>query len=408
MAEAIFNDEVRIQRWRGLTASYGALAVRSASPPDASVLEEAFANIPDIPAAAVATREHETGHDVVAFLQLVEEALPPEARPYLHLGLTSSDLVENGHFLALQAHASYMHAAITGLTKALSRIGMSPTLRAGRTHGQIAAHTSIAHQWQVREVSLRRIQAGFNEYASKTYIKSPGPTGKSPHLGTRGLDLARGFNGYRLLPSTQVIHRDLQLEWASLYLRLACTLDDLALQIRLGARAEVGEFREGAERVGSSAMPAKHNPIDSEKVCGLARVARGLFSSIAEGVALWEDRDLTNSSMERIAVPDLASLVEYMLGTMIKVINNLDVDWRRLERNARDPRTMAHYAQYFAQLHFKVGPTEASRIVKTYVNLHVGLGTVDTEALARYLVVDKEAVREWWREVREEWESHFE
>src|SRR5690606_41067664 len=125
----------------------------------------------------------------------------------------------------------------------------------------------------------------------------------------------------------------------------------------LGCRSEIDEFSEGmaANRQGSSAMPGKKNPIDSEKICGLARVARGYFASISEVSNLWEDRDLSNSSTERIAIPGLAATVEHMTNTAIGVAQGLIIHTDRIEANAADPRTTTNAQQATAQLENKIG-----------------------------------------------------
>lgn len=320
----------------------------------------------------ITEREKITGHDVVAFISLIEDQCSELIRPLLHYGLTSSDLVDNGHFMALAEHARWMLPRIAVLTHRMHKFAGASTLRAGRTHGQLADPTSWAWQMKVQSQVFDEIYGDLMTLANDVPWKSAGPTGHGRfNRGADSMVVSRlNFElsvSFRLVPSTQVIPRDYQLRWAAVYLRLSCALENLALQVRLGSRSDVAEVREGGaeERVGSSAMPHKKNPIDSEKVCGLARVARGYFSAIAETVALWEDRDLTNSSLERVAIPDLAGTVEYMLGTMNTVMEHLVFDHARALQNMEaNPVVWSAVMQTLAQKHFGMGPIAAGRFVR--------------------------------------------
>jgi adenylosuccinate lyase len=172
----------------------------------------------------------------------------------------------------------------------------------------------------------------------------------------------QGLDNRTQVPSTQIVPRDYLIEWAMLYQRIALASESLALFIRCGARSEIGEFFEDVDRVGSSAMPGKRNPIDSEKVCGLARVSRGHLLTLMESYALWEDRDLSNSSAERIAVPGMAATVEHMTNTMLKVVRVLGINHTKVAQNAQDSRTRTNYNQSYIQRSEKVGPLEAALI----------------------------------------------
>lgn len=341
----------------------------------------------------VSAEEKETGHDVVALLKVLESGMPAGLVPYLHLGLTSSDLVENAHFDDLCDHALEMELLCVKLLDAVTRWEGADTRRVGRTHGQIADITSWNWQMKTFYRPLHDLRTEFRSYGSQRIMKSPGPVGNS---WTRGSHVANQF-GYQMVASTQVIPRDCQTRWACLYLRLAGVLENIALLVRAGARSEIAEVREGARRVGSSAMPHKRNPIDSEKVCGMARLARGYFITIAEGGALWDDRDISNSSMERVAVPDLASTVEHMAITMIDVLNHLELDGKRMLDNAGDPRTASNLLQVELQKQFKIGPVRAGALVREWVNFDVTVDhwVADCEGLADRLGVTIEAVERW-------------
>lgn len=350
---------------------------------------------------AVVTREATTHHDVVAFLSLVEDTCPIVLKRYLHYGLTSSDLVENQHFGDLREHAGHMAAMITDLGRVLATYNSTKNYpRAGRTHGQLADVTSLGHQFHVHQMVCFRIGDALRKYAEYPIVKTAGPTGTSPFRYASARAVSQRMGGV-VIPSTQMLPRDFQLEWAALYLRAAGELEAIATLIRCGARSDVRELAEGTGS-GSSSMPHKKNPVASEKVCGLARVARGHFAAIAESVAFWDDRDISNSSLERIAVPDLAATVEHMLHTTTQVILNLQVDEGRMEENACDPHTASSILQTLAQKHFAMGPIEASQYVRDTI-------TFDTEDGVFYLQDFKstEANRAWINEARGVWRGRF-
>lgn len=369
-ASALFADSAKLEHWRKITDLYAHQLIEDTflSENTAESLHQELDDRRTPSPEAVATRELDTGHDVVAFLALYTQGMSERLRPYIHHGLTSSDLVEYGLHQTCAQHATHMSSRINTLMVEMARWDdQGPLIRPGRTHGQIADHTTFNHQLKVHRLAMRDLRSDFWEVAERiAVIKSPGPTGWPDG------DIARYQRAAKvadvlnrdIVLATQVVHRDRLLQWATVYLRLACALENLALLVRLGARAEVREVAEGAARVGSSAMPHKQNPIDSEKVCGLARVARGYFTAISEDVALWEDRDLTNSSLERIAVPGLAATLEHMVTTMEAVMAALQVDGVWMSNNAQDPRTKTNIMQTAAQDVLGLGPVEAASLVR--------------------------------------------
>lgn len=390
-ARTIFSDQRKIERWVKFTEQFALDALRNTDARGEVAMR--ILNMKNPTPEAVATREGETGHDVVAFLSLLEDQLPGDVARFLHYGMTSSDLVDNAHFEALRDHSRSIDDHLTRLIDAMSQWGDRHTERAGRTHGQIAAVTSWHWQMHVNRSVFIRLQHEFGTYARHVLIKSVGPTGISAVRHNPAIPHSTGPTA-----STQVIPRDYQTEWAALYLRLAGALENLALLVRLGARSEVQEVREGAERVGSSAMPHKTNPIDSEKVCGLARVARGYVFALAECGALWEDRDLTNSAAERIACADLAATVEHMVITMTKVMRHLRVDAARMGASARKPVTSSNIMQALAQKHFNIGPVRAGRLIRDHVRFDPEL-KIASHKIVDEMGVTPDAVDQWIADV---------
>lgn len=368
-----FSDTLKFYNWRRITDSYAHHLIEDVAPDDQiEALHRAIEATTTPTPEMIGEYEQELGHDVVAFLAAYTSKLPDEVGPYIHRSMTSSDLVEFGLFQSLAQHSTIMSANVAKLISGgMSRWKEGKTIRAGRTHGQLSDHTTWGHQMHVQRETMREIRTALADFEIRSMVvKMPGPTGwpdANPDLVIRGARVADELNCY-VSVATQVINRDLLLQWACLYLRLAAACENLALQVRLASRADVAEVREGARRIGSSAMPHKYNPIDSEKVCGMARVARGCFTAISEDIALWEDRDLTNSSLERIAVPELAAVVEHMVATMSKVMDALIVDTNRMQANATDPRTFTNVMQVVAQDLFGLGPVEASALIRVGIS----------------------------------------
>lgn len=368
-AAAIFNDRHKFELWKELTDAYAMQFAREGdtySGEDLDQISATFSTTNPPTPEMVAEFEDGHGHDVVAFLDAYCTKLIG-MRHLVHDGLTSSDLVDYGLFRMVSDHASQLSVTAIYLCRAMSNEGWFEMIRPGRTHGQIADHTTWGYQVYVHYVTLAEIRAALEDCAEDiSVVKFAGPTGwpgALPQVHARGRSVADRL-GAQYTPATQIVHRDRLLGWACLYLRLACALENLAQLVRAGARAEVAEVAEGAERAGSSAMPHKRNPIDAEKVCGLARVARGHFSAIAETVATWDDRDISNSSVERIAVPGLAATVEHMVLVMTKVMENLMVDRQRMEGSATSPACYTNIYQVVTQRQLRIGPVEASNLVR--------------------------------------------
>lgn len=359
-AEKIWSDEGRISRLRHVSDEYAIRAIEKGllGPEDWQWTQgaiQAVRGAPDPLPDAWRRREDMFGHEIVGFLGAYLDRLPADVHPYVHYGLTSSDLVEHDLHCAIAEHAREMEGLVVDLRNLVHKMSRryANLDRAGRTHGQLAEATTLGHQLSVFRSTLARLGSDMTNVEQIPH-KSPGPTGVSPVV----------TSPWQRVPSTQIIPRDFLLRWASAYLNLSNTLETMAMFVRLGSRSEVGEFREGRakDRQGSSAMPGKSNPIQSERVCGLARVVRGHFLSLAEVSALWEDRDLSNSSTERIAVPGLASTVEYMLDQVYDIFSNLEVDEVWIRENATDPRCRANERQRVIQKTQRVGPIEASRL----------------------------------------------
>ncbi|MEW6216909.1 MAG: adenylosuccinate lyase [Candidatus Bipolaricaulota bacterium] len=275
----------------------------------------------------IRTWEAETGHDLVAFLWAVEETVGPEGR-WLHYGLTSSDVKDTALALTLVAALDLVLGRAARLGEALGRLAERhrdvPIL--GRTHGQWAAPTTFGRKvlaWcdEVGRV-LTRIQRAREEIAVG---KLAGAVGTHAYFPPQAEEKALATLGLRPCPvATQIVSRDRHAEVLFALASAASVVEKVALEIRLLSRSEVGEVAEGRPE-GSSAMPHKKNPILSERLCGLARVVRAGVGPALEDNALWHERDMSHSSVERVLFPQCFTLVDYMLARAADLVSGLVV-----------------------------------------------------------------------------------
>jgi adenylosuccinate lyase len=289
---------------------------------------------------AVAEVEAVTDHDVIAFLTAwADNTSPRSAAAYVHFGMTSSDLVDTALAVQLTEATDILLAKADRLVAALREHALAhrETLRPGRTHGVHAEPDVWGHRVADFAFAAARGRDRLRRAREAVAVgKLSGPVGNysniapaieaevMPALGLRPADVA-----------TQVVMRDGISEWVSALAILATVCEAVALEVRHGQRTEVRELAEpfGRGQKGSSAMPHKKNPIRSERICGLARVVRGYVTPVLEGIPLWHERDISHSSVERIALPDAAISVDYLLHLTTGLIEGLVVDAERMRAN---------------------------------------------------------------------------
>jgi adenylosuccinate lyase len=289
---------------------------------------------------AVAAVEAVTEHDVIAFLTAwADNTTPRSAAAYVHYGMTSSDLLDTALAVQLTEATDIILAKADRLVAVLRDHALAhrDTLRSGRTHGIHAEPDVWGHRVADFAFAAARSRDRVRRAREAVAVgKLSGPVGTysnidpsveaevMPALGLRPADAA-----------TQVVMRDGIAEWVSALALLATVCDAVALEVRHGQRTEVRElaepFRSGQK--GSSAMPHKKNPIRSERINGLARVVRSYVTPVTEGIALWHERDISHSSVERIALPDAAIATDYVLHLTIGLVEGLVVDAARMRAN---------------------------------------------------------------------------
>jgi adenylosuccinate lyase len=282
--------------------------------------------------------EQEVDHDVIAFLRATGESIGPDAR-FVHIGLTSSDVVDTA--LALQATAAtdVLLAGIEGLITTVGdqAVAFRDTLMIGRTHGMHAEPTTFGLKMAVWYDELRRQRRRLMLAREDIAVgKISGAVGTHAHV-SPGLEeeVCRAL-GLGVAPaSTQIIQRDRHAFMLAVIAGIGGTLEKLATEIRHLQRTEVGEVEEPFDpgNQGSSAMPHKRNPHASERIAGLARLLRGYATTAAENNALWHERDISHSSTERVILPDAFIVLDFMLHEMIEIVGRLVVHADRMLEN---------------------------------------------------------------------------
>jgi adenylosuccinate lyase len=333
---AIWSDESRFEHMlRVELAVSRAQARRGRIPQDALAAIEARAKI-DV--ARIEELERTSDHDVIAFVSQVAESIGPEGR-YLHLGLTSSDVVDTALALQLRVAGELLLRDAERLLDVLvtrARVE-ADTVMMGRTHSVHAEPTTFGLKlagWAFEvDRGRRRLAEAIDEVATG---KLSGPVGTYSHLEPEVEAEVMAELELRIdQASTQIVQRDRHAALLSAIAILGGSLERFATEIRNLQHTEIGEVQEPfrAGQKGSSAMPHKRNPILSERVAGLARVLRGYASTALENQPLWHERDISHSSAERVILPDATTLLDYLLQRMTGLIRDLVVRPERMREN---------------------------------------------------------------------------
>jgi len=337
---ALFTDEARFASWLEVellaTEGWAALGVVPAEQ-----AAEARARAPRVDGEfvdRVAERERVTDHDVAAFVDVVQEAIgPPEGR-WIHFGLTSTDVVDTALCSTLVAATDLVIGACGELVTVLKRRAreFSDTPTMGRTHGIHAEPTTFG-----AKLALWCLQADRDRdrlRAARTAIavgKLSGAVGTYSNIDPAVERHVCDALGLTPVPATQVIARDRHAQLLYSCAAVGTTVELIGTEVRHLQRTEVREVREGfgPGQKGSSAMPHKRNPITAERLCGLARVLRGNLLAGLEDVALWHERDISHSSVERVILPDSLLLAHYVLKTAARLVDRLQVDTDQMLTN---------------------------------------------------------------------------
>jgi len=333
---AVWTDAARFEQMlRVEIAVARAQSARGLIPADALAAIEGRARV-DV--ARIGEIERTTDHDIIAFVSQVAEAVGADGR-FLHLGLTSSDVVDTGLALQLRAAGEILLRDADRLISALvtRARAQADTVMMGRTHSVHAEPTTLGLKvagWAFEvDRGRRRLAAALDEVATG---KISGPVGTYSHLGPDVEAEVLAELGLHADPvSTQIVQRDRHAALLAALAVIGGSLERFATEIRNLQHTEIGEVQEPfrAGQKGSSAMPHKRNPILSERIAGLARLLRGYAGVGFENQPLWHERDISHSSAERVILPDATILADYLLVRMTGLIEGLVVRPERMREN---------------------------------------------------------------------------
>jgi adenylosuccinate lyase len=334
----VWSEENKFQKWLDVElAATETLAEAGIVPREAAAKLRERARV-DV--ARINEIEAKVRHDVIAFTIVVQESVgDPEAARWLHYGLTSNDVVDTAQALLIREASKLIEKGIARLGEALEKRAweFKDTPEIGRTHGVHAEPITFGLKVANWYAENRRDAIRFEVAAQQIAVgKISGAVGTCTHLGPEIEQKICERLGLAVAPITsQVIERDRHAQYLGTLAIVAASLERIAQEIRHLQRTEVREAEEpfGGEQRGSSAMPHKRNPVSSEQICGLARVVRANSLAALENIALWHERDISHSSVERVILPDSTILVDYMLHRTTEIVANMKVFPARMQRN---------------------------------------------------------------------------
>ena len=351
----VWSDANRFQKWLDVElAAADTLAEAGEVPKEvaAALRSRAKVNV-----ARINELEAKVKHDVIAFTMAVGESIgDPEAARWLHYGMTSNDVVDTAQALLVRdaSHIIERDLVILGEVLDVRAHEFQHTPQIGRTHGvhaePITFGLKIANWFAENQRNIARFREAAHGMA---FGKISGAVGNASHLGTDIEEKICKRLGLQVTPvASQVVQRDRHAHYLSALALIAAMLEKFALEIRHLQRTEVREAEEhfAHEQRGSSAMPHKRNPVNSEQICGLARLVRGNMLAAYDNIALWHERDISHSSVERIILPDSTILVDYMLAKMTQIISEMRVFPARMLRNLESTHGLVFSGQLLHDL----------------------------------------------------------
>ncbi len=332
----IWSPENRFRQWLAVeVAASLTLAEAGIVPTEAA---HAIRDKADFDLQRIDEIEAEVKHDVIAFTTAVAEKIGPESR-WLHYGLTSNDVVDTAQALQIREASAIITTSLEKLRDVLRRraFEFKDTPQVGRTHGMHAEPITFGLKLANWYAEVLRDIDRFRHAAEEMRVgKFSGAVGTFAHLEPELEEKICARLGLEPAPiSSQVIQRDRHANYLSVLAVIAATLDKIATEIRHLQRTEVREAEEffSEKQKGSSAMPHKRNPVTCEQICGLARLVRSNAQAGLENVALWHERDISHSSVERVILPDSTTLVHYLLYKTTNLIDTLVVYPERMLSN---------------------------------------------------------------------------
>jgi adenylosuccinate lyase len=349
----LWSDESRFGRWLEVEiAATEVLAERGIVPPDAlaAIREKARFDVKRIDEI-----EREVQHDVIAFVSCVVENIGPEGR-WLHYGLTSSDVVDTALAMLIRDACDLIRPGLAGLMDAVREKAFkhrhAPMI--GRTHGVHAEPMTFGLKMGLWHAELQRQLVRLDRARSViAFGKLSGAVGTFSHLSPDVEDAVCARLGLQPAPiSSQILQRDRHAEVMTTLALIAGSLEKFATEIRALQKTEVRELEEpfGAGQKGSSAMPHKRNPVGCEQVSGLARLVRSNAAAALENIALWHERDISHSSVERVIIPDSFLALDHMLHRFTRIVRGMSVNEERMRKNLDSGQGLVYSGQLLLEL----------------------------------------------------------
>ncbi len=366
----IWSEENRFRTWLAVeVAATVTLAEAGLVPKDAA---QAIRERADFNLDRIQEIEAEVRHDVIAFTTAVAEIVGPHAR-WFHYGLTSNDVVDTAQALLIGQASEIIAGGLERLSEVLKRRAweFKDAPMVGRTHGVHAEPITFGFKLANWFSETQRNVARFRAAAEDLRVgKFSGAVGTFAHLSPELEEKICGRLGLQAAAvSSQVIQRDRHAHYLATLAVIACTLDKIATEVRHLQRTEVREAEEyfSEKQKGSSAMPHKRNPVTCEQISGLARVVRSNAQAAFENVALWHERDISHSSVERIILPDSTTLVDYMLHKTADLIDTMFVYPERMKANLESSGGLVFSGQLLLDLvEHGVSREDAYRMVQRH------------------------------------------
>ncbi len=368
----VFSDVARFDRYLEIellaTEAHVALGIVPAA--DAAACRAHAPVVDDAFVEAVSIREAVTDHDVAAFVDVVQSAIGAPAGAWIHYGLTSSDVVDTAWCWMMRDACDLLLAAANELLRTLVALAREQrdTVMIGRTHGIHAEPTTFGAKVALWALQVDRDRTRLRAARESVAVcKLSGAVGTFSNIDPSIERHVADALGLKAVPATQVIARDRHAEFLYACASVGATMELIAVELRHLQRTEVREVQEGFKpgQKGSSAMPHKRNPIAAETISGLSRVLRGNLQAGLQDVALWHERDISHSSVERIVLPDSAMLAYYVLRRMNRLVQGLQIFPDRMLANLQ-----SSYGLVFSQpvllglVQAGMGRDDAYRIVQ--------------------------------------------
>ncbi|MFP3950921.1 MAG: adenylosuccinate lyase [Candidatus Bathyarchaeia archaeon] len=339
----VWTEESKLQKWLDVEAALAEAHAEVGNIPREAAMEiRSKAKVGNVTLERIKEIEREIHHDVMAMVQALTEVCEGDAGRYIHLGATSYDIVDTALGLLFRDALDIIEEDLKGLLEVLLSQASShiETICIGRTHGQHALPTTYGMKFGVWAVEVARHLDRLEEIRERLLVgKMNGAVGTMASFGEQGFEIQEitmrklGLEGVSI--SNQVIQRDRHAELQITLALIAGTVEKIAGEIRNLQRTEIAEAFEpfGSGQVGSSTMPHKRNPHKSERICGLSRVVRSLVNPSLETIALEHERDLTNSSLERVTIPEGFILTDYILRQATSILDGLVLKPENIKNN---------------------------------------------------------------------------